>query len=678
MPYKIGNLVFTGQAASQTVNGSVADVMVGDKYLYVASYNLNTVYVYNKNADGTFGSLVRSLNWVANDSYVQYICASGSSVPYGYAVYTKDGQDYLVGWSSSHALLFEWTIRQSDQVVVNRTQYAAPTTMGSYGRGGWDGRDAVWFWNRNDMSIYKWDLNNKTGGLTKVVGIQGSGYALDSSYTGSGLLVDGNYAYWGSGSNEADGFLGCFSLSNGSLAESIMKSGNLSSFGVTAISGNTGCIQINPTNRGVAYYFTFSNTVKTLFLTNLVVSNTTIPTTAHDDFDIQFDISLETLGSASSATFRALINGTVIKPFATLFPLPVTNNTVTVPISKMVLGDNTLTLELKDNYGGVSTKTFNITVTNNEPIVVTSVSRSTTHVDNVIFEAYVKDEPTDLMTYRVLLNDIVVNDWTVSGYNSPLTVRRSFRADQLNIGSNTITIEVKDNYKTNTEVVSGTSTVTKVNTKPELTVDMKGNTLNILMQDADGDMVRFRVLLNGEQVIPESGYSAPFPSPLAVTYTLPKKKTITNQINTVRVEVIDSAGDISEWSSTGVLGYSGLMFKDASSNFYTTDFGVLLKYLDVGVLYAREQSGIFEVFVENTLGYPVKNVEIKALQGDLHPTNEKVEVSLSNAPFAPESGLLYPDTYVTGDTLKFYVRLTMNDDAVGGGNFKIKVTGNAL
>ncbi|PZT52416.1 hypothetical protein [Paenibacillus silvae] len=679
MPYQIGDLVFTGQATSQTLSGNIADVMVGDKYIYVAYQNLNTVYVYNKNPDGTIGSYVRSRNWVSNDSYITYICASGNSVPYGYAVFTENGQDYIVGWSSSHSLLFMWTIRQSDQAVVGRVQYNAPTSMAGYGRGGWDGGQYVWFWNRNDYGLYKWDLNNKTEAMVRTCTIAGSGYSLDSSYTGSGLYVAGDKAYWGSGSNETDGLLGCFDVNTGALVGSKMTYSNLPSFGVTAINGAAGCIQPNPTQPSIAYYFTFGTTLKTLFLTTLDVANTTIPTMAHgNDIEIQFDITSDLRGNSTSATFRALINGTELNSFAPLLPLPVTNNSVTVPISLMNIGANTLTLELKDNYGGINRKVFTITVTNDQPSIVTSVSSATTHKENVVFEATVTDEPTDLMTYRVLLNDVPLDDWTVSGYNSPLVVRRSFRSDQLNMGANEVKIEVKDNFKTNTTIVSGQSTITKLNKKPVVDVVMKGNTLYMDFNDPDGDQVRFRVLLNGKQVLPESGYSIPFPSPTSIMYTLPKKEVITNQSNTVVVEVVDSAGDTDMWASTGALGYSGLMFKDTESNFYTTDFGTLLKYLNVGVLYAREQSGIYEITVENTLGYPVKNIKLTPIQGDLDPVSEKVEISRSNAPFSPESELLYPDSYDTGDTLKFYVRLTMNDDAVGGGNFKIKVTGNAL
>ncbi|KAG2960947.1 hypothetical protein PC120_g27901 [Phytophthora cactorum] len=252
--------------------------------------------------------------------------------------------------------------------------------------------------------------------MVRTCTIAGSGYSLDSSYTGSGLYVAGDRAYWGSGSNESDGLLGCFDVNTGALVGSKMTNSSLASFGVTPINGAAGCIQLNPTQPGIAYYFYFGTTLKTLFLTTLDVANTTIPTTTHaNDLAIKFDITGDSRGSTVSATFRALINGTELNNFAPLLPLPVTNNSVIVPISLMNIGANTFTLELKDNYGGISTKVFTITVTNDQPSIVTSVSSATTHKENVVFEAIVTDEPTDLMTYRILLNDVPLDDWTVSG-----------------------------------------------------------------------------------------------------------------------------------------------------------------------------------------------------------------------------------------------------------------------
>ncbi|OBZ11862.1 hypothetical protein A8L34_16195 [Bacillus sp. FJAT-27264] len=684
MPFKMGDLNFTGQASTLTTSSSgstIGDVMVGDKYIYVVHRSLDTIGVYNKNDDGTIGTYVRNVNWYANDNVISYICLSNSSVPYSYAVYTENEQDYLIGWSSSHNALFGWTISKTNQALSDRRMYSVcDRTNAAYSRGGWDGGQYIYFWNRANMGLYRWDLREKTKAMDLMCIIASNGLSLDSSYTGSGLLVTNNKAYWGSGSNESDGLLGCFNANTGAVIQGVMRQGNLGSFGVTPISGDAGCIQMNPTNRGLAYYFTAGNVIKTLFQSTVVATNINIETIQHGlDIPLSFDLVQESGAlSSSSASWRVEVNGVIVKDYATLLPLPVTNLSIVLPNSMFKIGANVVTISSKDNYGAVSQKIIEVTITNNQPVIVTSVSKSTIHDEKTIFEANVTDEVTDLMTYRILVNDVVYSDWTVSGYTSPLVVRRAFRADELRIGRNEISIEVKDNFKTNTSSVIGTSVVTKVNSAPTATAMLKGSTLTMTFDDADGDDIRYRVLLNGEQILPESGFSIAFHSPLTTTYTLPRKKVRTNQPNAITVEVIDTAGDTGTWTFNGVLGYSGLMFKDTKSEYYTTDVGVLLKYLDVGVLYAREQSGIFEVGMENTLGYPVKNVKLSVIQGDLDPITEKVEICNTNAPFIPQSEFIYPEVFNTGDSFKFYLRLSLNNDAVGGGVFKIKVTGDAL
>ncbi|MFF2017214.1 hypothetical protein [Paenibacillus sp. NPDC058177] len=684
MPFKMGDLNFTGQASTLTTSSSgstIGDVMVGDKYIYVVHGSLSNVGIYNKDTGGTIGSYVLNVNWYSNDTYTTYICERNSSIPYSYAVYTENGQDYLIGWSKSHSALFGWEINQTNQTISGRTQYnVADRSCTAYSRGGWDGGYYIYFWNRANMGLYRWDLREKTKAMNLMCTIASNGLSLDSSYTGSGLLVTNNKAYWGSGSNEADGLLGCFNANTGAVIQGVIRQGNLGSFGVTPISGEVGCIQINPTNRGIAYYFAASNIIKTLFLSTVTPTNINIETTQHGlDIPLSFDlVQGDGAISSSTASWRVEVNGVLVKDYENLLPLPVTNLSVVLPNSMFNIGANIVAIFCKDNYGAVSQKIIDVTITNNQPVIVTSVSKSTIHDEKTIFEANVTDEVTDLMTYRILVNDVVYSDWTVSGYTSPLVVRRAFRADELRIGRNEISIEVKDNFKTNTSSVIGTSVVTKVNSAPIATATLKGNTLTMTFDDADGDDIRYRVLLNGEQILPESGFSIAFHSPLTTTYTLPRKKVRTNQPNAITVEVIDTAGDTGTWTFNGVLGYSGLMFKDTKSEYYTTDVGVLLKYLDVGVLYAREQSGIFEVGVENTLGYPVKNVKLSVIQGDLDPITEKVEICNTNAPFIPQSEFTYPEVFNTGDSFKFYLRLSLNNDAVGGGVFKIKVTGDAL
>ncbi|MCM3132917.1 hypothetical protein M3629_08975 [Paenibacillus polysaccharolyticus] len=676
MAVSFGELIFvnSGNVTTLANAGTVVDVMVGDKVLYIVNGSLSSVSVYVKNADGSVGSFIRTVNWYSNDAVIGNICENNSSVPYAYAVFIDKGQDYLVGWSKSGNTLYYWTINTNTSVVTSRVAVPAPMNMVSYSRGGWDGENYVYFWNRANNGLYRWDTKSKATSPVLMTTI-GGGHSLSSSYTGSGLWVTSNFYYWGSGANQSNGTLGCFRKDNGVYQGSLAAS-SLSSIGGASLR----CIQVNPVMPSVAYYIGANNQVQVLNLTCLVTTNVSFSSTIHDEnLVFNFDVDNETAGTASTASWQVKVNGNLIIPFGAMSPIPVSGNSITLNNNLFALGENTVTIEMKDNFGGIHTKNFTVTVVNKQPLIVTSVDKASVHSENVFFEATVTDEDlNDGMTYRVLLNGAVYSDWSVSQYTSPLHIRRSFRASELVNGVNTITVEAKDNFKTNTTIVSGSSTVTKVNSKPVLDLRMKGNTISGTINDADGDLIQYRVLLNGDQVIPEESFSVPFPVPYSFMYTIPLKKFKSNQSNTVTVECRDSTGDSTIWTFTGILKYSGLMFKDPTGNYYTTEFGLLIKYLDLGVNYARQKSEVFEIAVENTLGYPVKNLRIKADQLELDPVSEKIEFSEAADPFDPQSILFFSSTYDTGQSQKFYVRLNCNADAVGGGVFKILVTADAL
>lgn len=256
-------------------NGYVADVLVGDKYIYILHSSMSYVSQYNKLADGSVGTRVRTTNWYDMDTYIGYICANNSSVPYGYAMYVKDGKDFLVGWSASHNSLFEWEINTATNGVINRKQYnVCNQTMASYSRGGWDGGRYVYFYNRNDRGIYRWDIENKTAQQVKIVTL--SGFQMSSSFTGSGMLVDtaAGEIYMGSGNNDAQGFLGVWSLATGAplagTPRNPIKAADLTGIGVSNISGESGNISLSGLDRSVAYYtFTYTGVVVELNVNGL-------------------------------------------------------------------------------------------------------------------------------------------------------------------------------------------------------------------------------------------------------------------------------------------------------------------------------------------------------------------------------------------------------------------------
>lgn len=252
---------------------SVGDVLVGEKYIYVMHMNFNYVSQYNKNPDGTIGSRVRTNSWYSYDSFLDYLSNNNSSVPYAYAMYIEGGEDYLIGWSKSHSALFRWRIDKTTNRPVERTQYnVASRVMSPYGRGGWDGDRYVYFYNPGDLTIYRWDILNKTTSMVSIVKITNS-MSLSSSWTGSGMLVDAarGEVYWGSGGDVANGFLGAWSLATGQplagTPRNPLKGADLTSLGISLLSGEAGNITLTAIHRNIAYYFhSYSSTIVQLRL----------------------------------------------------------------------------------------------------------------------------------------------------------------------------------------------------------------------------------------------------------------------------------------------------------------------------------------------------------------------------------------------------------------------------
>ncbi|MBW7474083.1 discoidin domain-containing protein [Paenibacillus oenotherae] len=116
--------------------------------------------------------------------------------------------------------------------------------------------------------------------------------------------------------------------------------------------------------------------------------------------------------------------------------------------------------------------------------------------------------------------------------------------------------------------------------------------------------------------------------------------------------------------------YSGLMFMDASQNYYSTSLGEVLKYLNFGTLIAGQTSLDVKVILANTNPFDVQNIRIHsqhAIDGLI------LQLSKSNAPFIGEETLTFDQVLAFDNTLDFYIRLVVDPASTGGGNFDIHV-----
>lgn len=219
-----------------------------------------------------------------------------------------------------------------------------------------------------------------------------------------------------------------------------------------------------------------------------------------------------------------------------------------------------------------------------------------------------------------------------------------------------------------TELYSDTPKVEDINfyilnTTATIAVDLNGLTLTGQVDDADMTRVQYRVLLNDKPYYPDSGAFTPLSSPpLNIDISFRSDEIKIGDWNTVRVEFQDYFGTMDYWEAQFVGKYAGLMFKDESDNYYSSDLGAVLQYLDFGQILTGQVSVVHEVKVENTYGFNLTDVNITI------NTNQFAEGLYAQLGLSPEN----LDTVKTislgdladGTSTSFFIRLASQINAI--------------
>lgn len=672
-----------------------ADIMFTKNWIYDVNRNFASgVYFYDKNPDGTIKSYRTYSLWRNNGypSVLDEICANGSSVPYAYTVYTdpRDGLDYLIGWSSTYnrLVLFKLQDKPTDYPVATRTpQYiteGVDRTMGSYSRAGWDGGTKVHFFNRSGYSLWEFDIITQK--LTWI-GSMPSSPSVTSSYTGGGLVLQDGILHYTSSTDTSVYWSALYYVSRKSVSPiSNFTYLDAAKVGYSNYNNDVGTLFMSPLG-DVAYYCYYGNSTLWEFKVNKADPTRTYPFAINftnkkdsvhgEDYNLIFNFSRrpDTDPGITEVKYRLWVNGTYVYPsgdaWTGMNPIP-SNHIVSIPNSYFGLYNNSVRLEMIDNKNQLNYYYWSVSSTNEPAQITMRTDKESIHSDYLALTIDIDDEPTDVISYQIEINDNVIEPWTQAGYLAPLQITRNFSPGYFTPGDNKITIKVKSTFKSLTVESSKDIKVVKTNEYPSLSVKLKGRTLEIKSDDTDGDKVRFRVTVNKNQLIPEQGYSLPFPSPYSTEYVIPRDKVNLDQVNEIVVDLIDQCEDKTSVTLNEKIGYSGLMFSDPAGVYYTDDIGQLLKYLDIGTVMARETSNVYEVKITNTLGYPVTNLSLEPLYDELDPLTEIIEISKTNVkPFDAYQRLDWTEVLNHDESVTFYVRLNAKDGAAGEGKFRL-------
>ncbi len=241
------------------------------------------------------------------------------------------------------------------------------------------------------------------------------------------------------------------------------------------------------------------------------------------------------------------------------------------------------------------------------------------------------------------------------------------------------TINIKELSPTETTRISNAKLYI-LNTKSTIDVKFAGSTVIGHIDDADLGKVQYRVLLNGEPYLPKDGsFTDLQPSPLNISVTFSNDEILIDQNNNLRIEFQDYWGSTDFWETNFIGTYSGLMFIDPTGDYYSTDIGEILKYLDFGIIIAGQTTLGQKVTLRNTYGYPVENIKIRA-NTENFPIGMRAEFSKTEADFESLDELSFDEVLENGEEKEFYIRLTtqLGTTPNAQGQFDIIVTANRV
>lgn len=213
-----------------------------------------------------------------------------------------------------------------------------------------------------------------------------------------------------------------------------------------------------------------------------------------------------------------------------------------------------------------------------------------------------------------------------------------------------------------------------LNTTATISLQFAGNKIVGVLDDADQGRVQYRVKINGVSYYPRDGsFTKLQDSPFNINLIIEDSAINFDVQNSLVVEFQDYWGQTDSWSVSFIGTPSGLLFSDEHGKYYSTSLGEILKYLDIGQIIAGQTTLDHKVFLENKMGYDVRDVRI---QGINPYEGVRIELSKEQTPFIASDTLLFEDVLANGDKIPFHIRLAtdLTAEPTGDGRFKVRVS----
>lgn len=195
-----------------------------------------------------------------------------------------------------------------------------------------------------------------------------------------------------------------------------------------------------------------------------------------------------------------------------------------------------------------------------------------------------------------------------------------------------------------------------LNTTAKIDIQLTGSTVRGTLSDADSTKVQYRVVLNDSYYYPSNGnFTALTPSPVPIEFTLKSSDVKVGDWNKLKVEFKDYFGTTDYWEVEFIGRYSGVMFRTIDGQYYSSDIGEVLRYLDFGSIVSGQTTMIQTIVLKNEFGYGISNVDLSVNTNAL-PKGVNVEFSRNGInQWSPT--LRIADSMAMDEEVRFDVRM---------------------
>lgn len=307
---------------------------------------------------------------------------------------------------------------------------------------------------------------------------------------------------------------------------------------------------------------------------------------------------------------------------------------------------------------------------------------NTTHIDAVGFTFKVLYNYNTPIKYRVKVNSKAYSPWSTLQTSYEL-FQGQLKYTDLDVGPNTITIQLGNETETKLIETISASAITVQNGAPSIAIineDSNNFKVHFKIIDPDNDTVSYKVSLSNslKTNLLLADWSPMSTAAEDIIYYIDTTNVEVGKPNVLKIEFKDQLGSMGSYTYVFTGQYRNLVFINENGQYYTTDKGVLLRILQFDKMLSGAQSDAKPLTIRNNNSVPITNLKLQ-----LYYTNKVngANVFLSKG-YMPFNGIDLLDfgneVLLPGDSKTIYVMIDSDASSEGLCKFEIDVTATSV